>query len=73
MWKEVAVFDAIICRLANPSGPRSLNQERSIRWEAMFWPPLSIFVGINRCTRGLKYPRAVEKFEKRFCLGRIKA
>lgn len=36
VWRVVAVFDAIICRLANPSGPKSLYQERSIRWEAMF-------------------------------------
>lgn len=48
VWKVVAVFDAITCRLASPSGPSSLSQERSIRWEAMFWPPLSIFVAINR-------------------------
>ena len=48
VWKEVAVFDAIICRLASPSGPISLYQERSIRWEAMFWPLLNSFVVMNR-------------------------
>lgn len=28
------------CRLANPSGPIILYQDRSIRWEAMFCPML---------------------------------
>lgn len=71
-WREVAVLAAIICRLASPSGPNILYQERSIRWEAIFWPPLSRFVVVERCVRGLKYPRDVEKFENGFRLGKIR-
>lgn len=53
---------AIVCwRLARPSGPRSLYQERSIRWEAIFWPPVSIVFVLMRCIVGLKYPRDREK------------
>lgn len=50
----VAVLAADACRLANPSGPSSLYQERSIRWEAMFWPAVKKFVTLKRCARGLK-------------------
>lgn len=67
----VEALVAISCRLASPSGPSFLYQDRSIRWEAMFWPPLRRFVVLRRCTRGLKYPSDVEKFEKRPCFVRI--
>lgn len=50
----MAVLAAIVCMLASPSGPKSLYQERSIRWEAMFWPAVSRFVTLKRCIRGLK-------------------
>lgn len=30
-WKVVAVLAVFICRLASPSGPSSLYQERSTR------------------------------------------
>lgn len=63
---------AAICRLPSPSGPNILYQERSIRWEAIFWPPLSRFVVLRRWVRGLKYPRDVEKLENGFRLGRIR-
>lgn len=44
----VAVLDAVSCRLASPSGPSILYQERSIRWEAMFCPPLRKLVMLRR-------------------------
>ena len=44
----------VSCMLANPSGPNSLYQDRSMRWEAMFCPPVSRFVTLNRCISGLK-------------------
>lgn len=68
----VAVLAAVACRAARPSGPSILYQERSIRWEAMFWPPARRFVVLNRWTRGLKYPSDVEKFEKGPCFVRIR-
>lgn len=52
--RVVEVLVAISCRSASPSGPSFLYQERSIRWEAMFWPPLSRLVEVKRCIRGLK-------------------
>lgn len=57
----VVALDAISCRLASPSGPNSLYQERSTRWEAMFCPPASRIFTFERCVRGLKYPRDREK------------
>lgn len=66
------VLAASVCRLAKPSGPRSLYHERSIRWEAMFWPPFSDWVTLKRCVRGLKYPREVEKFERGVCFVKIR-
>ena len=53
-WREVAVLVAISCRLASPSGPRVLYQDRSIRCEAMFCPPLRRLVMVRRWIRGLK-------------------
>lgn len=61
---------AISCRWASPSGPSILYQERSIRWEAMFCPPLRRLVMLRRWVRGLKYPRDVEKFERGVCFVR---
>ena len=57
----VAALAAISCRLASPSGPRSLNQDRSTRWEAIFWLLVIMFVVLKRCASGLKYPRETEK------------
>lgn len=67
----MAVLAAIICRLASPSGPSILYQERSIRWDAMFCPPLRKLVVLRRWVRGLKYPRDVEKFERGVCFVRM--
>lgn len=67
----VAVLAAISCKLASPSGPSILYQERSIRWEAMFCPLLRRLVILRRWVRGLKYPREVEKFEKGVCFVRM--
>lgn len=63
---------AVICRVARPSGPTILYQDRSIRWEAIFWPPVRRLVELSRWTRGLKYPSDVEKFEKGPCFVRIR-
>lgn len=57
----VATLAADICRLARPSGPSSLYQERSTRWEAMFCPPVRNVFMLRRCVKGLKYPREIEK------------
>lgn len=53
----VEALDAVSCKLASPSGPSILYQDRSIRWEAIFCPPLRNLVMLKRWTRGLKYPR----------------
>lgn len=42
------ILDAVSCRLANPSGPSILYQDRSIRCEAIFCPPLKILVMLKR-------------------------
>lgn len=44
----MAVLVAVSCRLASPSGPSILYQDRSIRWEAMFCPPLRKLVMLRR-------------------------
>lgn len=59
--RDVVVLVAISCRLASPSGPSSFSQDRSTRWEAIFCPPASRLVVLNRCVRGLKYPSDTEK------------
>lgn len=68
----MAVLVAISCKLASPSGPRILYQERSIRCEAMFCPPPRRLDMVKRWVRGLKYPRDVEKFEKAVCFVRMR-
>lgn len=68
----MAVLAAVCCRLASPSGPNILYQERSIKWEAMFCPPLRILVMLRRCARGLKYPKDTEKFERVVCFVRMR-
>lgn len=50
----MAVLAAIRCRLANPSGPRVLYQDKSIKCEAMFCPPLRRLNVLRRWVRGLK-------------------
>lgn len=70
-WKAVAALVVVICKLASPSGPSILYQERSIRWEAMFCPPLRKLVMLRRWIKGLKYPRDVEKFERVVCFVRM--
>ena len=65
----VEVLEAMSCRSASPSGPIFLNQDRSIRCEAIFCPLFRSFVELRRCIRGLKYPREVEKFKYVFCFG----
>lgn len=68
----VAALVVVICRLASPSGPSSLYQDRSTRWEAMFWPPVSRVFVLRRCMSGLKYPREIEKLCIRVCFVRIR-
>lgn len=67
----VEALDAVSCKLASPSGPSILYQDRSIRWEAIFCPPLRNLVMLKRWTRGLKYPREVEKFDSDVCFVRM--
>lgn len=67
------IFEVVSCRAANPSGPISLYQDRSIRFRAVFCPFLRRFVELRRWVRRLKYPSVVEKFDRGFCLGRIRA
>lgn len=55
------VLAVVACRLASPSGPSSLYQDRSMRWEAMFWPPVRRVFVLDRCVSGLKYPKEIEK------------
>ena len=69
MWRVVEVLVAMSCRLASPSGPIFLYQDRSIRLEAIFCPVLSSFVELNRWVSGLKYPSDEEKFRSVFCFG----
>lgn len=59
----VEVLDAVSCRLASPSGPTFLYQDRSVRWVAIFCPVFRRFVEHRRWVRMLKYPRVEEKFE----------
>lgn len=54
VWKEVEVLVAMSCKLASPSGPIFLYQDRSIRREAIFCPLFSSFVEARRCIRWLK-------------------
>lgn len=60
----VAPFEAASWREASPSGPSILSHDRSIRCEAVFCPPLSRLLVLRRWIRGLKYPSAMEKFER---------
>lgn len=69
MCIEVAALLAATCSSARPSGPIFLSQERSIKCRAMFCPFSNRFLEKNRCTRGLKYPNAEEKFMRGFGLG----
>lgn len=67
----VEALAAVNCRLARPSGPIFLYQDKSTRCEAIFWPPARRLVVLRRCIRGLKYPRDVEKFDRCPCFVRI--
>lgn len=58
----VEVLAAMSCKSASPSGPIFLYQDRSIRWEAIFWPLFSSFMEVRRCVKWLKYPSVEEKF-----------
>lgn len=39
--RVVEVLAALSCRVASPSGPIFLYQDRSIRWDAIFCPVVS--------------------------------
>lgn len=58
----VEVLVVVACRLARPSGPIFLYQDRSIRWLAIFCPRFKRVLEPRRWVRGLKYPRVEEKF-----------
>lgn len=68
----VEVLAAMVCRLASPSGPIFLYQDKSTRWLAIFCPELSRVRELGRWVRGLKYPNVREKFEYGFCLGWVR-
>lgn len=69
MCKGVEVLAAVSWRLARPSGPIFLYQDRSIRWEAIFCPLLSRLREAGRCIKWLKYPSMDEKFRYWVCFG----
>lgn len=54
LWRVVEVLVAIVCKLARPSGPAFLNQDRSIRWLAIFCPVFNRLMELRRWVRGLK-------------------
>lgn len=60
---EAVVLAAVCWRLARPSGPIFLYQDRSVRLWAIFCPLLSSIAELGRWVRKLKYPRVEEKFE----------
>ena len=69
MWRGVGVLVIVSWRLASPSGPIFLYQDKSIRWEAIFCPLFSEIKELRRCIRGLKYPSIEEKFRYGVCFG----
>lgn len=68
----VEVLVAISWRSASPSGPIFLYQERSTRWEAIFWPLFKRVEELKRWVKGLKYPSIDEKFRYVLCFGWVR-
>lgn len=54
VWRVVEVLVALSWIEASPSGPIFLNQDRSIKWVAIFCPLFRSFVELRRWISGLK-------------------